>query len=173
MAKMSAASSCKTQICFSISYRMQLRLCCFKELLVFHVSNISNSCIYYTTIVSICLARCLHFNVLTLLLVGGPLWLFQSVPQTSALAPWNLGTFLNHSLGVLCQTFLLSTLRRGGSRAIFAEVLFAKLRVFRHFPSISALLRLAIVIDDIHRNSYALTTMWRHLVMLMEPPMLA
>ena len=62
--------------------------------------------------------------------------------------------------------FWLPTLRRDGSRAIFAEVLFAELRVFRHFPPISALLRLAIAIDDIHRHLYAFTTIWRHLVML-------
>ena len=88
-----------------------------------------------------------------------------------ALAPWNLGTFPNHSLGVLCQNF--DFLPWGGCRAIFAEVLFAELRVFRHFPPISALLRLATAIDDIHRNSYALTTRWRHFLMFLEPPMLA
>ena len=112
---------------------------------------------------------------LTLLLVGGgsaPRRFFWSVPKTVCASAMKLGNFSNHSLDVLSK-FWLPTLRRGGSRAIIVEVLFAVLRVFRLFPPISALLRLAIATDDIHRNSYALINMWRHLVMLLEPPILA
>ena len=53
--------------------------------------------------------------MLTLLLMGegriGPLQCFSDLYQTPfALAPWNLGTFSNHSLGVLCKIILTSYL---------------------------------------------------------------
>ena len=115
-------------------------------------------------------SRCLSSLSLTLLLVGeaesAPICGFSNLYQRPfALAPWNLGTFRDHPLGVLCQ-FWLPTLRRGGSRAIFVEVLFDELWVFRHFPTISTLLRLTIAIDYIHRHCYAFTTIWSHLIML-------
>ena len=51
------------------------------------------------------------------------------------------------------------------------EVFFAELRVFRHFPHISALLRLAMAIDDIHRHFDAFTTIRSRLVMLTRAPL--
>ena len=38
---------------------------------------------------------------------------------------------------------------------IFVDVIFAELRVVRHFPPISALLGLSIATDNIHRHLYA------------------
>ena len=86
------------------------------------------------------------------------LWFFWSVPKTVCASAMKFGDFSYLSIGRIVPKFWLPTLRRGGSRDIFVEVLFAELRVFRHFPPISALLRLAIATDDIHRHLYAFTT---------------
>ena len=92
---------------------------------------------------------------------------FSSIPKTACASAMKLGDFFVTIYWAFCAKSFTSYLVQRRLQGHFLRMYFSlNVGVFRHFPSISALLRLAIATDYIHRHLYAFTTMWRHLVML-------